>query len=37
MRTYVFDFVDYRADGLVFVFKDFGDKMFVWEVLFAEV
>lgn len=37
MRPYVFNFVDYRADRLVFVLEDFGDEVFVWEVLFPEV
>lgn len=37
MRPYIFDFVDYRADRLVFVLEDFGDEVFVWEILFPEV
>lgn len=37
MRADIFDFVDDRADALVLVFEDFGNQVFVGEILFAEV
>ena len=37
MRADVFDLVDDSADALVLVFEDFGNKVFVGEILFAKV
>ena len=37
MGPHVFDFVDDGSDGLVFVFQDLCDEVFVGVILFAEV
>jgi len=37
MCSYEIYFVDYCADGGIFIDENFGNYLFVWEVFIAEI